>query len=310
MNELFIGVDGGGTNTRAQLADAEGSVLGAGEAGTSNPMVHGVAAARHELELAIGRAFSAAERPRERVAALCMGLGGAGRAREQGELVEWARREIAERVEIVNDGEIVMAAGTPENWGVAVIAGTGSLVWGRNRDGETARAGGWGYLIGDEGSGFDLARGALRAATQFADRRGEQTLLLDAILEYWNLSAPHELVTKVYRSGLKHADLAKLAPLVLRHAGQGDAVALGLAREGAEALARGVRAVSAALHLDTAPFPLALTGGVLLNSEFYRARLFDALEALHCACAPVELVHQPVIGAVRLARQIASAPLK
>lgn len=308
MNDLIIGIDGGGTNTRAQLANVQGNVLGAGEAGTSNPMVHGATAARHELELAIGRAFAAAERPRERVAALCMGLGGAGRAGEQGELAEWARREIAERVEVVNDGQIVLAAGTPEDWGVAVIAGTGSLTWGRNREGETARAGGWGYLIGDEGSGFDLARGALRAATQFADGRGAQTLLLDTILRFWELSAPQDLVTKVYRSGLTHADLAKLAPLVLRLAEEGDAVARRLVQEGAAALARGVYAVGVALHLDAAPFPLALTGGVLLGSEFYRARLLDALDALHCAHGTVELVHQPVIGAVRLARHIAQTP--
>jgi N-acetylmuramic acid 6-phosphate etherase len=306
MSDLIIGIDGGGTNTRAQLANIRGEVLGTGEAGTSNPMVHGVQAAQHELDLAIERAFTSANRPRERVAALCMGLGGAGRAREQQELMEWAKQHIADHVDVVNDAQIVLAAGTPDNWGVAVIAGTGSFVWGRNREGETARAGGWGYLIGDEGSGFDLARSALRAATQYADGRGEPTNLLNGILEFWGLSTPPDLLTRVYRSGLTHADIAKLAPLVIREAEDGDIVASRLVNDAADQLALGVAAVSRALRFGTSTFPLALTGGVLLGTEFYRQQLERALQTHQCQCVPIELVYQPVLGAVRLALKLAS----
>lgn len=304
MSELVIGIDGGGTNTRAQLANTHGEILGSGEAGTSNPMVHGVHAAQRELEHAIVRAFAQANLARERGAALCMGLGGAGRAREQQELVAWAQQEVAERVQVVNDGQIVLAAGTPENWGTAVIAGTGSFTWGRNRSGETARAGGWGYLVGDEGSGFEIARNALRAATQFADGRGERTTLLDAILEFWNLSVPQEIVTQVYRSGLTHADIAMFAPRVILQAERGDAAALKIVRGAADELARGVQAVSRSLHFDSGPFPLALTGGVLLGSEFYREQFLRALDGTNILCAPIEFVHQPVLGAVRLAREM------
>lgn len=305
MSEFVIGIDGGGTNTRAQLADAGGMLLGTGEAGTSNPMVHGVEAAQRELDAAIERAFMQARRPRARVAALVMGLGGAGRAKEQQELIAWAKEELAERVDVVNDGQIVLAAGTPENWGVAVIAGTGSLAWGRNRAGETERAGGWGYLIGDEGSGFALARDALRAATQAADGRGPETSLLGAILGFWTLVTPQDLVTRVYRSGLTHADIAKLATVVVAQAEGGDAVAQRIVQEGATGLAQAVRAVSRALHFDAGRFPLALTGGVLLGAEFYRAQLRQGLLEQECVCEPIALVHQPVLGAVRLARELA-----
>jgi N-acetylglucosamine kinase-like BadF-type ATPase len=302
---MIIGIDGGGTRTRAVLADANGKTLGEGEAGTSNPMVHGVAAAQQELDAAIARAFESARRSRERVAAMCMGLGGAGRAREQQELVAWAREHLAERVGVVNDGEIVLAAGTPENWGVAVIAGTGSLAWGRNRAGATARAGGWGYVMGDEGSGYDVARQALHAATQCADGRGEKTELLDAILFFWKLSAPQDLVQHVYRAGLTHKDIAKLAPLVVECAERGDAAALRIVHDAADMLARGVMAVSRALEFSRAEFPLALTGGLLLGAEFYREMLLRVLRQHECACAPIELVHDPVRGAVRLARAAA-----
>lgn len=305
MNKLVIGIDGGGTRTRAQLADDEGKILGAGEAGTSNPLVYGLEAAQRELEMAIERAFEAAQRPRARAEAMCMGLGGAGRAREQQELAAWARQYLAERVQVVNDGEIVLAAGTPDNWGVALIAGTGSLAWGRNRAGATARAGGWGYLMGDEGSAFDLARQALRAATQGADGRGEKTILLDAILEFWNLTAPDDLIGRVYRSGSTHKDFARLAPVVMDCAERGDVVAARLVHAAAAALARSIATVSRRLEIDAAPFPLALTGGLVLGAEFLREQLWRALEREGCAGAPVALVHQPAQGAVCLALALA-----
>lgn len=305
MSEFVIGIDGGGTRTRALLADTAGKMLGAGEAGTSNPLVHGLAAAQRELDLAIARAFENGNEPRRIVAAMCMGLGGAGRAQEQQELANWARETLAQRAAVVNDGQIVLAAGTPENWGVAVIAGTGSFAWGRNRAGETARAGGWGYLMGDEGSAFDLARHALRAATQFADGRGEQTQLLDALLEFWDLPAPEDLIGRVYRSGLTHKDLARLAPIAVDCAERGDVVAARLVADAADALARGVAAVSRALGMHNARFPLALTGGLVLGAEFLRQQLWRALESHHCECAPIELVHHPVRGAVRLALDLA-----
>jgi N-acetylglucosamine kinase-like BadF-type ATPase len=301
---MIMGIDGGGTRTRVLLADENGNALGAGEAGTSNPLALGVTAAQRELETAIARTFENANRPRERVAALCMGLGGAGHAREQQELAAWAREHLAERVAVVNDGEIVLAAGTPENWGVAVIAGTGSLQWGRNRAGQTVRAGGWGYIMGDEGSAYDVARQALRAATQCADGRGEKTEMLDAILEFWKLSAPDALVHQVYRAGLTHKDIAKLAPVVMQCAARGDAAALRIVDDAAELLARGVAAVSGALEFSRVEFPLALTGGLLLGAELYREIFLRALRQHACVCAPIALVHEPVRGAVRLARAL------
>lgn len=302
---MIIGIDGGGTHTRAVLADADGKALGMGAAGTSNPMVHGVAAAQHELALAVERAFENAKKPPARVAAMCMGLGGAGRAREQSELVAWARETLAEQVQVVNDGEIVLAAGTPNNWGVALIAGTGSLAWGRKRTGETARAGGWGYLIGDEGSAFDIARQALGAATQCADGRGETTELLAAILKFWNLQTPPDLVHQVYRAGLTHKDLAKIAPLVVECAAHGDEIASQIINNAADALAHAVAAVSRALQIQETIFPLALTGGLLVGADFLRENFLYALKQHHCKCAPIQLVHHPVQGAVRLALQLA-----
>lgn len=304
---LVIGIDGGGTHCRARLANTRGETLGAGEAGTANPHTAGFDAAQNEILAAIQHAFDDAKIEKQIVDAVCMGLGGVDRAEERTRLQTWAEQNIARRAAIMNDGEIVLAAGSAENWGVALIAGTGSIAWGKTRAGtpRVARAGGWGYLIGDEGSGFDLARNALRAAVQFADGRGESTRLLNAILEHWGLESPPQLVTRVYRSGLKPADIATLAPLVVRVANAGDVVARRLLDQSAEALAATIIAVARALNLREEKIPLAITGGLVLEAETLRARLIEIAESRGYRFAPVELVREPVIGAVRLARRLA-----
>ncbi len=303
MNELVIGIDGGGSRTRACLANLRGDTLGTGEAGTSNPL-SGLDAAKRELSQAVRQAFDAAQIEPQRVAAACLGLGGAGRSREQAALIAWAGDVLADRVRVVNDGEIALAAATSENWGVALIAGTGSLAWGRNRAGQTARASGWGYLLGDEGSGFDLARRALRAIMQAADGRAEATELRDAVLRFMNLASLPELVTHIYGQPIKPAEIARLAPVVIEVAGQGDRVAQRLVQQAGESLAQAVEAVSRALGMAQA-IPLALTGGLLLGAPLLRAHVIDALGAHGCEYTPVTLVDQPVLGAVRLARELA-----
>jgi N-acetylglucosamine kinase-like BadF-type ATPase len=303
MDKLVIGIDGGGTHTRARLADARGEMLGSGQAGSANPHANGYPAAQTEILAAIQRAFEHARIEKQMVAAACLGIGGVDRSDERARLTEWAQTVIAPNAQVMNDGEIVLAAGSTENWGVALIAGTGSIAWGKTRDAppRIVRAGGWGYLIGDEGSGFDLAREALRAATHFADGRGEPTQLLDVLLRHWGLQSAVEFVPRVYRSGLKPADIAHLAPLVIQVAEQGDLVARKLLARTVDALAETVSAVARQLNFREEKIPLALTGGLLLQAESLRADLLTELKNRGDHFSPIGLVHEPVIGAIRLA---------
>jgi N-acetylglucosamine kinase-like BadF-type ATPase len=300
---LVIGIDGGGTHTRAILANARGETLGAGEAGTANPNAHGYPAAQNEILAAIQRAFDDAKIEKQIVAAAGLGIGGVDRTEERARFQTWAEQNIAQRVAVMNDSEIVLAAGSPDNWGVALIAGTGSMAFGKSRAGKTARAGGWGYLIGDEGSGFDLGRSALRAATQAADGRGEPTQLLAAILDHWKLENPQQLIPHVYHSGLKPADFAQLASVVVRVAKKGDAVALNMLEQSADALATTIIAVARALDFREA-IPLAMTGGLLIETETLRTRLVEIAQQRGYHFSPVALVLHPVMGAVKIALQI------
>ncbi len=117
MDDLVIGIDGGGTRTRARLANTRGEILGNGEAGAANPNAHGYPAAQNEILAAIQRTFDSARIERHGVAAACLGIGGVDRAEERVLFQAWAEQHIAPRVAIMNDGEIVLAAGSPNNWG-------------------------------------------------------------------------------------------------------------------------------------------------------------------------------------------------
>ncbi len=305
MDNLVIGVDGGGSRVRARLANANGETLGTSQAGPANPHARGLAAAQNEILLAIQHAFDDAHIEKQAVAAACLGIAGIDRAEERAEWSAWARQAIARRAVVVNDGEIVLAAGSKENWGIALISGTGSIAWGKSRAGAMVRAGGWGHLLGDEGSAYDLARKALRAATRAADGRGVHTKLLDTILKEWNLREPSELIPRVYHSEMKPADIAQLAPLVVRVAHEGDSIAQQLIEHAGTALAQTVIAVANKLQFTEKEIPLAVTGGLLLKAESVRECLVERLNQSDFRFEPIALVQEPVAGAVRIASDLA-----
>ena len=168
----MLGIDGGGTTTEAWLAEPGCHVLGRGTAGPSNAKAVGQEAALQSLDTAIRSAFHAAGLTPEPVDVICLGLAGFDRPDDRKILREWAEHAgWARSILIVNDGDLVIAAGTPEGWGVGVIAGTGSIAVGRTKDGRTARAGGWGHLIGDEGSAYRVVLDALRLVARRTDGR-------------------------------------------------------------------------------------------------------------------------------------------
>jgi N-acetylmuramic acid 6-phosphate etherase len=306
--DLYLGIDGGGTHTVALLVRAEtGSSgrwtqLGRGEAGPSNLQSVGIAKALEALDTAVAKAFAAAQRERQPVAAACFGLAGAGRLEDQAVIKDWAARvNLSAVVEVTGDTPLLLAAGTPEGWGAALVAGTGSMAFVRDREGRTARAGGWGYLLGDEGSGYALVVAALQAVAQAADGRGPATGLAERFLAKLGLTQPQELIGAIYRSGLDRTALAALAPLVFETADIGDEAATGIVLRGAEQLAATVVAAARQLKLESAPLPLALAGGVLLAAPSYGEKVLTALASQGLRAEPVTLVREPAEGAVRLA---------
>jgi N-acetylglucosamine kinase-like BadF-type ATPase len=190
---LVIGIDGGGTKTLAWLAEREphaaAQPIGVGLAGPSNPQAVGLDLAGANILQAIRQSFAAAGCEAGPVAAVCLALAGVGREPIRRQMMTWCcHQELAGDVLVTNDAMAVLAAGTPSGWGAALIDGTGSFAFGMTADGSCQRTGGWGYLFGDEGSGYAIGLAALRAVTQAVDGRGPSTILTDRVLEHLSVA--------------------------------------------------------------------------------------------------------------------------
>lgn len=296
-----LGIDGGGSKTLALVAGPDGQVLGRGEAGPSNYQGVGLPAALAALEAAVAAALADSGRDRCDLAAACVGLAGVDRPDDRARLAAWAARHLpGVPVTVANDAQLALAAGTPHGWGVALLCGTGSIAYGRDAGGQMARSGGWGYLLGDEGSGYAIGLAALRAVMRAHDGRGPQTALTDAVLASYHLQSPSGLVGQAYQGSAGPASIAALAALVEMAALGGDGVAGEILREAGRELARAAWAVIMRLGL-TGAVPCALAGGVIVKGAALRAATLAAAAGLDIELAPVALVPEPALGAISLA---------
>lgn len=337
-DQIILGVDAGGTKTEAWLARAGllslgaqqdipvcevVEVIGRGGAGPGNPRAVGFEQATQSLLTAITSAYTDAALPRSAAAAACLGVAGAGRPAEQLRLHQWCQAQgVAAELRVVGDAVAVLAAACGQHsvaqlhrlQGMALISGTGSLAWGCNgvdRSGAQmeARVGGWGYLLGDEGSGYWLAVEGLRAACRAADGVGAQTKLLPALLAALQLQAPQDLVSAVYGQHMERRRLAQLATVVLDLAGTqtqpGDPIATAIMEQAALELSRMVVCLRDKLQLGAGSSTLALTGGVLLRGTVLRNRLLELLQPLGL---DIHIVQSPVLGGVYLAASALHKP--
>lgn len=236
-----------------------------------------------------------------------MGLAGVDLSEGLDIVTAWsAEVAFADKLSVANDATLLFAAGTAEGWGLAVVAGTGSIAFVLDRNGRDARAGGWGYLLGDEGSAYRVGLLALRAACRAADGIGEATALLPALLNRLGSRDPRDLIPAVYRGQWDKAAIAGLAPLVQEVSSAGDGVALEIFQEQSRELANtAVAAVkSGGLSLDGVP--VALTGGMVIENVSFRDMFLSELRSRGLTPGPVGLVDDPVVGAVVLAQRLAS----
>jgi N-acetylglucosamine kinase-like BadF-type ATPase len=204
---------------------------------------------------------------------------------------------------VVNDALVALEAGAPGQPGVVVISGTGSIAYGRNEKGEAARAGGWGYVLGDEGSGYWIGRAALRAVLRESDRRGPRTALSQLLLEHFGVAQAQGLIHEVYHTNLRPSAIGSLAACVQEAFSQGDAVAVGILRAAADELEGSAMSVARRLGLVGQHFNFILAGGIFravpwLTQELERRLPIDAPNSRARL-----LDREPATGAVGLALQ-------
>src|SRR5688572_12306128 len=190
-----LGIDAGGTKSVCLLADGQGRVLATARGGGANLQSAGELEVEKVLHGVMSEVLSGQDAT---PAAVCLGIAGVDRP-DDAAVVRGIMHRIGFRtpVIVVNDALIALVSGVGEGPGVVVIAGTGSIAYGRNADDTAARSGGWGYLLGDEGGGIWIGRSALSAVVRQFDGRGPVTLLTGLVLEHMRLSEPTELVHQV-----------------------------------------------------------------------------------------------------------------
>lgn len=297
----FLGVDGGQSGTTALIGDENGQVLGSGEAGPCNHA--GAHEGRAKLERAVMASVKAAcvqascaqrnvDAATIRFEAACFGMSG-GPEDKEAILASILR---VNRLTVTNDAVIALAGATETGQGIITIAGTGSIAFGRTAELRSARAGGWGYLFGDEGGAFDIVRQALRAALRMEEGWGTHTLLDEVILKATDSRDAHEAMHRMYTADWPRHRVAQLAPLVDAAAVAGDAVANEILTSAGRQLAMLAASVRSQLWKPGAAVEIAYIGGVFQSRiVLERFRMLSELEDGVRCIAPK---HSPAEGAL------------
>ncbi len=299
---IFLGIDGGASKTSCLIGNEE-SVLGRGTAAGSSVIRIGEARSGEAIAAGIREACADARVTPLQIERTCIGVTGAARPQIQ----EIIRRILAEivcgEIEVAGDHIIAREAAFGSGPGVIVIAGTGSIAYGENGAGKTARAGGWGFAISDEGSGHWIGKTAISAVMRARDEdesgKGSSRLLA-GILQFWEMKSVDELV--IAANGSPARDFAGLFPVVLAASDGGDAVAMDVLRRAGAELAGLAEIVSIRLFSRSGDVPVAMCGGVFANSAAVREAFAATLRSRSAAVVIQADVVQSVYGALARAR--------
>lgn len=290
----FLGVDGGQSSTTALIGDETGRVIGYGRGGPCNHVKgpEGREKFVNAISGCVGAAARAAavDKPRFEVAFLGFSGGPADKTALLHEMLD------AGRIEVTHDALIALSGATAGEPGIIAIAGTGSIAFGRNAQGRTARAGGWGYVFGDEGGGFDLTRQALRAALRMEEGWGPATSLREMLLEATGAGNANDLLHRFYTTDYPRPRIAAFSKLVDEAANHGDPVARELLALAGQQLAFYASAVRRQLFQQGEPARMAYIGGVFRSATLLdRFRTLIELEEGSHVGPPI---HGPAAGAL------------
>jgi N-acetylglucosamine kinase-like BadF-type ATPase len=314
----YLGIDGGGTKTRCVLGD-EMTVLATAMSGGSNIVRLGETQAREALHTAIRQVCATANISPAQISAVCIGAAGADRpeivAKIRAILVELISETAPEialpKIEVVGDMTIALEAACGAGPGVIAIAGTGSIAYGRDATGHTARAGGWGFAVSDEGSGHWIGRRAVSAILSAHDQ-GLETTLSAMVLQAWKLNTLDELVQQA--NSTPPPDFPRLFPIVLRAADEDDSVARSLLTDAGAKLGSLAAIVVHRLANNTpaamltgsmipvATLPVAMTGSVFRQSPDVRRVFYNTLQTSVPGIDVRQDIVDPIEGALARAR--------
>ncbi|TCP30978.1 N-acetylglucosamine kinase-like BadF-type ATPase [Scopulibacillus darangshiensis] len=300
--EYIIGIDGGGTKSRLLLVDSKDNLLAVCEGGPSNINATSADQIKSVLQELVYESLNKTGLKLSQCISVCIGTAGAGRPAEK-EIVRAILKEIgfSKKIIVTNDVETALYGGVDGNEGVVVISGTGSICFGRNKKGQTYRCGGWGHVIGDEGSGYDIGKRVVTAVMKSFDGRGPKTEMKNLLLNKLKVHHPEELIQYIYRNDIGKKEIASLAEIASEACSDHDEAAHSIIKYAAHELY--LSAVTVLNHLEISEGILS-TGGGALNKNLYLRQAFTQLvNRSHPLIQVIPMKRDAAWGAVIMAKE-------
>jgi N-acetylglucosamine kinase-like BadF-type ATPase len=300
--KYYIGIDGGGTKTHLVCLNYEKSKIGESFGGNSNFLMNGVEKVTETLYTLINEFITSHNFSYDDLVSVVLGTTGAGRVADAQRLEEAVYNKFLlnknplKKFTVVSDARIALETAFPGVSGAILIAGTGSIMFGKTSSGEILRVGGLGRFLGDEGSGFKLGQRGLIATARAIDGRGEQTLLREMVAEKFGFKEPNDLISAVYTNGF---DIASVAPLVVEAADKGDDIANKILDEESDGLIDHIKAMKDKFGDET--LKISLVGSVLTKPNSFSDLFKQKLAGRYPDVLLEQTEEPPVMGAVYLA---------
>lgn len=298
----ILAIDGGGTKTTVLFADNTGKILGKGSAGPMSLAATSEAVACENLLDAVTQAFGS--HTVHTIEKVVIGLAGVDTQSEIQKAHDifssiLKKKCAMSRFELVNDTVIALESGSTCKNAIVLIAGTGSNCFGKNEEGETAKAGGMDYLLSDQGSGYDIGQQVLKAGVKSFDGRGQQTLLEDLLCQHFSIQSIEALKNVVYHPPLNKTEIGKLASLCFTAFQIGDTKANQILSDALEELIKMIETVIRRLHFRAREFDLVLVGGIATDPYFHR--MIELTMSVRYPKAKVIVPkEEPVYGALKM----------
>jgi N-acetylglucosamine kinase-like BadF-type ATPase len=302
MTHYVIGVDGGGTKTELALIDLFGNLVGMEKVGSTNYQAVGAEKLKDELLEGFSTLINSTNVDIDRIDHIFLGLAGAGRQKDQEEIKALFDDTIFKgKISVDSDAIVALAGAFGTTPGIIIIAGTGAICFGSNRDGKIVRCGGWGYLLGDEGSGYYIGKEAIIAALKDFDGRKERTLLKEKLQQRYGLDSIDKIIPLVYQNKIDRQEIAAIAPLVFELARQNDYIAEEIIRKTGLEMGLLAKSVANQLGFSGEEIKVSLIGSIFKQREMLISHISKELFEISWNVSIVEPQFHPSIGAALMA---------
>lgn len=298
-----LAVEGGGTKTNSVIADENGNIIAKSTTGPSNFLIVGFEKACENIIQGLQDCINNSKINNSDLKVAMLGLTGAGRKLDQDNMRKAFKDYSTSKgftfnsIIVDSDARISLEAAFPNKPGMILISGTGSIMFGKDGQGNLYRVGGWGRILGDEGSGFYIGKKGLISSIKQIDGRGEKTLLFDLISEKYNLNSLETIIKSIYTDNF---DIAKIAPLVFEAAEKDDKIAKEILNEAADELLLHIETMLKKVNFDD-KIGLSFVGSIITNDNYIRRKIVNYINSNLKQIELIDSNNEPIYGAIVMA---------